>query len=175
MTDAASKNLEIKKLVPKILNSQNQPYHILCNSHTVEKFDRSNLSVLSKLEKDTKLRDTLESINPWLKPFFRGKKTVAEAGNAALLKLVTYNKSSNFCPLADEFNYVVEQEGKIKHMSLYHQRRFAKLRYSAALIIAVLDLLQMLLHETEKDNLLVQSCKLYIECKFFFTELEALS
>ena len=33
----------------------------------------------------------------------------------------------------------------------------------------------MLLHETEKDNLLVQSCKLYMEWEFFFTELEALS
>ena len=60
-------------------------------------------------------------------------------------------------------------------MSLYHQRRFAKLGYSATSIIPVLDLLQMLLHETEKDNLLVQSCKLYMECGFFFTELEALS
>ena len=60
-------------------------------------------------------------------------------------------------------------------MSLYHQRRFAKLRYSTTSIIAALDLKQMLPHETEKNNLLVQSCKLYMECEFFFTELEALS
>ena len=56
-------------------------------------------------------------------------------------------------------------------MSLYHQRRFAKLRYSTTSIIAALDLKQMLPHETEKNNLLVQSCKLYMECEFFFTEL----
>ena len=92
-----------------------------------------------------------------------------------MLKLVTYNKSSNFCSLADEFDYVVEQEGKIKHISLYHQRRFAKLRYSATSIIAAFDLMQMLFHETEKDNLLLQSYKLYMECQFFFTKLEALS
>ena len=35
--------------------------------------------------------------------------------------------------------------------------------------------MQMLLHETEKDNLLLQSYKLYMECEFFFTKLEALS
>ena len=56
-----------------------------------------------------------------------------------------------------------------------HQRTFAKLGYSAASKIAMLDLLQILLHETEKDNLLIQSCKLYMECEFLFTELQALS
>ena len=60
-------------------------------------------------------------------------------------------------------------------MSLFHQRRFAKLGYSAALTIAALDLLQMLLHETEGDNLLIQSGKLYIECEFFSTKLQDLS
>ena len=108
MTDAASKNLEIEKLVPRILNSEYQPYHILCKSHTVEKLDQSNLSVVSKLEKDIKLCDILESTNPLLKPFFHGKKTVAEAGITALLKLVSYNKLANSCSLADEFDHVVE-------------------------------------------------------------------
>ena len=108
MTVTESKILEIKILVPRILNSQHQPYHSLCKGHTVEKFGQSNLSVLSKLEKDIKLWDTLESINPLLKPFFCGKKTVAETGIAALLKLVTYDKSANSCSLADRFDCVVE-------------------------------------------------------------------
>ena len=98
MTDAASKNLEIEKLVPRILNYQHQLYHILSKSHTRDKLDQSNLSVLSKLEKDIKLRNTLESINPLLKTFFHGKKTVVEAVITALLELVTYNKSANSCP-----------------------------------------------------------------------------
>ena len=110
-----------------------------------------------------------------LKPFFCGKKTIEKAGIAKLLNPVTYDKSANSCSLAEEVEYVVEREGKIKHMTLYQERSFPKLRYSAASIIAALDLLQMLLHETEKDNLLVQSCKLYLEREFFFTKLQALS
>ena len=142
----------IKKVVERLVCFYHITYHILCNSHTLEKFDLSNLSVLSKLEKNVKLQDTLESINLSLKPFFHGKKTVVEASIAALLKLVTYDKSTNSCSLADEFDYIAEREGKTKHMSFYHQRRFAKLGYSAGSIIAALDLLQVLLHETEKDN-----------------------
>ena len=64
---------------------------------------------------------------------------------------------------------------KVKHMSLYHQRRFAKLGHSAASILSALPLLQMLLLETEKDNLLVQACRMYIECEFFISELQALA
>ena len=56
--------------------------------------------------------------------------------------------------LADEFNYVVEWERKMKHMPLYHQRKFANLVYSAT---SELDLLHMLLHETEQNNLPVQA------------------
>ena len=33
----------------------------------------------------------------------------------------------------------------------------------------------MLLLETEKDNLLVQACRMYLECEFFITELHALA
>ena len=88
---------------------------------------------------------------------------------------MTYNSSANSCSLADEFDYVIEREGKIKRMPLYHQRRFAKLGCSAAAIIAALDLLQILLREIEKNNILVQSCKLYMECEFLLTKLQALS
>ena len=62
-----------------------------------------------------------------------------------MLILITYYMSANSCSLADKFDYVVEREGKIKHMSLYYQKRFAKLGYSATSIIAGLDLLQMFL------------------------------
>ena len=60
-------------------------------------------------------------------------------------------------------------------MSLYHKRRFAKLGYSAASILAALPLLQMLLVETENNNLLVQACRTYLECEFFITELHTLA
>ena len=64
-----------------------------------------------------KLREKFESINPALKSFFRGKVAIVESGIIALLKLVVYNKSANSCSLADEFDYIVEREGKIKHTS----------------------------------------------------------
>ena len=75
--------------------------------------NKSNLSIINELEQSMKLRNTLESVNPALKPFFRGKAAVVEAGTHALLKLVTYDKSTNSCSLADEFDYIVERERNI--------------------------------------------------------------
>ena len=69
----------------------------------------------------------------------------------------------------------VEWEGKVKNLSLYHQKQFAKHGYSAASILVEFPLLQMVLDETEKDNLLVQACYLYINCEVFIAELQALS
>ena len=60
-------------------------------------------------------------------------------------------------------------------MSHYHQCRFAKLGYAAGSILAALPLLQILLLETENNNLLVQACRLYVEHEFFLTELHALA
>ena len=77
------------------------PIMVLCKSHTVENLDKSNSSVLNELEQSMKLRNTLESVNPALKLFFRGKAAVVEAVIYALLKLVTYDKSTNSCSLAD--------------------------------------------------------------------------
>ena len=71
------------------------------------KLDRSHLSVLNELEKDIKLRGKFESVNPALKPYFRGKDAIFESGIYALLNLVTYNKSANSCSLADELDYIV--------------------------------------------------------------------
>ena len=87
-------------------------------SHTVEKLDRSNLPVLNKLEKDIKLRDKFEYVNSAVKSYFRGKDAIAESGIYALLKLITYNKSANSCSFADKFDYIVEREGQVKHISL---------------------------------------------------------
>ena len=78
----------------------------------------SNLSVLNKLEKGIKLRDKFVSVNPSLKPYYRGKDAFVESGICALLKFVTYNKPTNSCSLCDEFDYIVEREVKVKHVSL---------------------------------------------------------
>lgn len=55
MTDAVSKNLEVKKLVPSILNSQQQSNEIPCKSSTMDKLDHSNFSVLRNFGKGVKL------------------------------------------------------------------------------------------------------------------------
>ena len=110
MRDAVSKNHRIGELVTKMLKSNHIPYHLFCKAHTAEKLDASNLKVSSAMEKGIKQRDEFERIKPSLKPFFRGKKTVVEAGILALLRLVTHDKSANSCSLAAEFDYIVERE-----------------------------------------------------------------
>ena len=87
MTDSVSKNLKIEDGISESLGSTYKPIHLLCKSHTVEKLDTCNLEVLASFETKVKQRTVLESINPWLKSFFRGKKTTVEAGIESLLKL----------------------------------------------------------------------------------------
>ena len=51
MTDSVSKNLKIGEEVSKVFESNvPPPIHLLCKSHPVEAFDRSNLTVLAKIE-----------------------------------------------------------------------------------------------------------------------------
>ena len=142
---------------------------------TVEKLDSCNLTVLSDIEYKLKLCEKLEAVNPSLRSFFRGKKAIIVAGITAILKLVTHDKSRNSVSLAEEFDFICERENQIKHMSLYHERRFAKLGYSAASILHAYPLLQILPTETSKTNLLVSACKLYLSCEFFPTELKVLA
>ena len=50
MTESAGKNLKIEDGVADVLKSNYKPYHLLCKSHLVEAFDRSNIEVLSAIE-----------------------------------------------------------------------------------------------------------------------------
>ena len=110
-----------------------------------------------------------------MKPFFRGKKAAVVAGIQAILKLVSYGKNCNSSSIAEEIDVIIEREGAVKHMSLYHKRRFTKLGYSAASILQAFPLLQSLLEETWKSKLLVQACKIYLDCELFLTELQLLA
>ena len=175
MNDSVSKNVKIEDLVAEKLGSKHIPYHLLCKSHVVEKLDASNLDVLAAFEERVKLRQCLEAINPALKPFFRGKKAVVVADIQAILKLVSYDKSGNSSSLAEEFDFTIEREGAVKHMSLYHERRFTKLGYSAASILQALPLLQSLLEKTWKSNLLVQACKICLDYELFLTQFQLLA
>ena len=175
MTDSVTKNLNIGPLIASKLGSSHIPKALLCNAHVVEKFDDTNLNVLADVERKLKLRERLEKINPSLRPFFRGKKAIVVAGIQALLKLITHDKSGNTVSLAEEFDELLESEGLVKHMVLYHERRFTNLGYCAASILSALPQLHRLLDETHKANLLVQACKLYIDCELFLAELHVLA
>ena len=175
MTDSVTKNLEVEKYVAEKLGSDHIPHHILCKAHVVEKFDETNLKVLSNIEVQLQLRQKLECLNPSLKPFFRGKKAIVLAGITALTKLITHEKSGNNANLAEEFDRNLEQGSLTKHISLYKERRFTKLGYSAASILQALPQITQVLMETWKSNLLTEACKLYVNCELFITELHLLA
>ena len=86
------------------LGSDHWPYHLLCKSHTIEKLDATNLKVLATIEKSVKQRQLFELINPSLKSFFQGKKTVVEAGMGALMTLVSHDKSGKSFSQAELFD-----------------------------------------------------------------------
>ena len=122
MTDAVTKNLEIEETIAKALDSSHIPLHLLCKSHTVEALDKSSLEVLNEIEKSVKQQEIFEKINPALKSFFRGKKSLVEAGTEALLSLITHDKSAKPCSQADLFDFICEREGVSKIVFLYQQR-----------------------------------------------------
>ena len=70
---------------------------------------------------------------------------------------------------------MLEQEGLTKHVSLYKERQFTKLGYSATSILQALPQITKLLMETWKSNLLDEACKLYVNCELFITELHLLA
>ena len=175
MTDAATKNLQIENLIASELKSQYKPIHLLCKSHTVETLDRSNLDVLAKIEKQVNQRGSVENINPNLKSFFRGKKTVVESGIEALLALIMHDKSAKSCSQANLFDRIYEKENVVQRIFLYQQRRFAKLGKAAASLLEALTIIKKVPDETYNNNLLIEACRLYIESKLFITELEVLA
>ena len=59
-------------------------------------------------------------------------------------------------------------------MSLYKERRFTKLGYSAAAVLDCLPQFRKVLEETPTSNLLVQACKLYAENEYILAALKAL-
>ena len=60
-------------------------------------------------------------------------------------------------------------------MSLYKQRRFTKLGYSAGTVLDCLAQYEKILETTNFNNLLVQACKLYTESEYVRAALKALA
>ena len=70
---------------------------------------------------------------------------------------------------------ICEREGAVKHMSLYQERRFAKLGYVAGSILDTIPLLTILLNEAPSQNLHTDSVRIFLVGEFFSTCLAALS
>ena len=174
MTDSVEKNLKIGEGVAEKLQSNIVPLHLLCKSHPVEAFDRSNLAVLSVIENKLAFRQSLQTINPAVRSFLRGK-SVVDCAMTSILSLVTHDKSAVTTNQAELFDYIIEREGAVKHIAMYYERRFTKLGYSAASILEALPYLRMLLDETHLNNQHVEIVRMFLDSEFLITELSTLA
>ena len=116
-SDAVSKNHFIGKQVAQLLESEHEPIHVLCKSHTAgEGIDNALLSTLqNSLEVPLKLKQQLEEKYSSLRMFFRNT-TVVQAGMRALVKLVTPDKSANSCSLSDHFHELCTEQGMYENI-----------------------------------------------------------
>ena len=175
MTDSVSKNHKIGEGTAEALQSAHVPYHLLCKSHTVEGFDQSNLSVLASVEKELGFREKLQTINPAVKSFLRGKTTVVEVAITSILSLASHDKSAHSTYQADLFDYILQGEGQVKHRAMHYERRFTKLGYSAASILQLLPYLYMLLNESHLSNQYIEIVRMFLDSEFLITELQVLA
>ena len=175
MTDFVSKNLKIEDGVIDVLKSNYKPYHLLCKSHLVEAFDRSNIEVLSTIENQLNFNEKLESIIPSVRSFLRGEKCVAVCGIKSILNLISHDKSASSTNQADLFDFILQREIQVKHRSLYQERRFTKLGCSAASILDALFYPRMLLNESHLTNQHIEIVCMFLDSEFFITELSLLA
>lgn len=91
------------------------PPHFLCVSHTNEKFDLVCLNVLCETEKQILLKSKLDTLNPSLKSFIRGKKAIAECDITVFCKLISHDASGKSSSLSDGYDQLIEKEGMIKN------------------------------------------------------------
>ena len=117
----------------------------------------------------------MESSNPQLKAFYRGKKIIVKCALVALCKLIDPDTSANSSSLSDEFDIIIESEGRVKLVSMYQERRFTKLGTTAACALKSIDLHNKLLEQTSKRNLLVKACRLYFSCEFILCAFKSLA
>lgn len=175
MSDAATKNLHVPELVAAELKSDHIPYHLLCKAHTCEKLDECNVKTLMDIERVTGLKDIIETREPQLVSFTRQSKSiVCKAVINALLTLVATGGDGKSVSLADDFSLILEEDGVHKKYSLYKERRFTRLGYTAASIFECLPQFKKLLDRTSKKNLLVRACRLYIESDLIRAALKPL-
>ena len=158
------KNLKIEDGVADVLKSDYKPYYLLCKSHLLEAFDRSNIEVLSTIENQLNFSEKLESIIPSVRSFLRGEKCVAVCGIKSILNLISHDKSASSTNQADLFVFTTWESCQT-HIS-YQERRFAKLRYSAASILDALSHLRMFLNESHLTNQHMEIVRMFLDSEF---------
>ena len=175
MTDAVTKNMKIEEYVAKELKSSHIPLHLLCKSHTCEKLDESCLNTLTEIESELNYSALLIQRQPRLKSFIRQNKCIVTTAIKALLKLVSHEESAKPTSLSKEFDLQLEKDGVSKSFSLYKERRFTKLGYTAGGIVQCIPQFQKILDQTINTNMLTEACKLYLESEYIVTALKALA
>ena len=75
----------------------------------------------------------------------------------ALCKLTTPDTLAKSLLLSDEFDIIIESEGRVKLASMYRERRFTKLSKIVACVVKGTDLYNKLLEHTSKKNLFVKT------------------
>ena len=170
-----SKNLKIEDEVTDVLKSNYKPYHLLCKSHLVESFDQSNIEVLSSTENQLNFREKLESINPSIRSFLCGEKCVAVCGIKSILNLISCDKSASFTNQTGLFDFILQRENQVKHISLYQEHRFTKLGYSTASILDALPYLRMLLNESHLTNQHIEIVRMFLDSEFFYHRIISVS
>ena len=174
MTDSVSKNLKVEEGVAAKLESSHIPYHTLCKSHVCEKLDEACIKALTNIETELNYPQLIITKQPQLKSFVRQTKCITLAAIKAMLKIVAHEESAKPTSLAHDFDLQLEEDGVYKSMSLYKERRFTKLGYSAAAILDCLPQYEKVLEKTSYTNLLVQACRLYCQSEYICAAFKAL-
>ena len=112
---------------------------------------------------------------PQIKSFVRQNKCIVVTAMKALLKLVSNEESAKPTSLSKEFDMQLEKDGVHKSFSLYKERRFTKLGYTAGAIVECLPQFREILKKTSHTNMLVRACKLYLESEYIVAAMRALA
>ena len=81
------------------------------------------------------IADLIIKRQPRLKSFVRQSRCLAICAMTTLLKLVSNENSAKPTSLSKEFELILEEDGISKKFSLYKERRFTKLGYTAGAIV----------------------------------------
>ena len=100
---------------------------------------------------------------------------MAVCGIKSILNLISHDKSASSTNQADLFDFILQRENQVKHISLYQERRFTKLGYSAASILDALPYLRMLLNESHLTNQHIEIVHMFLDSEFFYHRIISVS